>query len=357
MDGRYLTYYAKNSQGYTYTAVKPVHVTYDYPYPDVEGKDRIATSATAAKDAWPTGCSKAVFCSGDDYYDALSADYLAGALSCPVILLSPHTKYNTSAKAAVKALKVTYGYAVGGSLTKAMLTSAGITRYSRVTSAHDAASVSVGVLSYTLAHHLAKSPTSVMLSSSLGFADALGASAYIANKHLNIPVLFTQGRDSATKAASKIASLKTVKSLYVLGSTKVISSKAAKEAKSTYIRLWGTNRQQTAASVFATFAPKVASYNGSGHVTSVAVASSEAFPDALGAGAAQAHMGGVVLICPPTKVGPWTYRELKGGTITISGSAKRYTTSDLIPYLTNFEFYGHDTIASKVRYTISSYVR
>jgi hypothetical protein len=225
-----------------------------------------------------------------------------------------------------------------------------------VASGKDGATDAVQVLQYVLAHKLQAKPTSLLLSTTSGFADALGASAYSANKALNLPILFVNGKSDASKAAAEVKALGSVKSLYVLGSGSAVSSTAAKKVKSSYTRLWGSDRNQTAAAVFAYFSPKVAALNASKHITSVGIAAASNYPDALGAGAAQAHLGGVVLLTPPTSVASLLSKELKGGSYTVLGSKRSCKDVSLVKTLTNFEFYGNG-IALKVRDAISKYVR
>jgi putative cell wall-binding protein len=361
-NGKYLVYYAKNSVGYGYSNEVKVSVSADYPYPEVGGTNRLATSALTALDAWPTGVSKAVFASGAEFYDAECANYLAGALGCPILLVSATTSSNAPIKQAVAKLGIKSAYVVGGNCTASMMRSVGFSHYARVSSGRDGATDAVQVLQYVVSHKLEAKPSSLLLSTTSGFADALGASSYSATKALNLPILFVNGLNDASKAASEVKSLGSIKSLYVLGSTGAVSASAAKKVQSSCAkgvkatRLWGSDRNQTAAAVFASFAPKVATLNASKHLDSIGVAAGNNYPDALGAGAAQAHLGGAVLITPATSVAPWISRELTGGTITISGSKATYKLASLVKTLTNFEFYGQ-TISLKVRDSISKYVR
>jgi hypothetical protein len=355
-NGKYLVYYARNSVGYGYSNEVKITVKSSYPYPEVGGSSRIATSALTALDAWSTGVSKAVFCSGSDFYDADSASYLAGALDCPILLLSGTSSNNSPVKSAIKSLGIKSAYVVGGACTASMMKSVGISSYKRVSSAKDAPDVSSQVVSYVVKNKLASKPTSAILTTSSGFADALGAASYVANPALNMPLLFTKGANDSKVATSVAKSVGGFKSLYVLGSTSSVSAAAAKKVRSSYTRLWGSDRNQTAAAVFTYFSPKVAAANSSKHIDSIGIAAASNYPDALGAGAAEAHLGGVVLITPPATVGTLISKELRGGTYTVSGSKRACKDASLVKTLTNFEFYGW-TISLKVRQAISKYVR
>jgi C1A family cysteine protease/putative cell wall-binding protein len=342
--------------GYTYQNQIKISIKSAYPYPAVGGTNRLSTSAFTALDAWPGGADKAVFVSGSEFYDAECANYLAGALGCPILLVSPTTSLNTTIKSAAYELGVKSAYVVGGHCTLAMMKSVGFAKYTRVASGKDGATDAVQVLQYVVGHKLQAKPSSLLLSTTSGFADALGASSYSANKALNLPILFVNGKSNATKATAEVKSLGSVKNLYVLGSSGAVATNAAKKVKSSYTRLWGSDRNQTAAAVFACFSPKVAALNPSKHITSVGIAAASNYPDALGAGTAQAHLGGVVLLTPPTSVASLLSKELRGGSYTISGSKRVCKDTSLVKTLTNFEFYGTG-ITLKVRQAISKYVK
>jgi hypothetical protein len=356
-NGRYLRYYAQTASGVAYSNHVKITVLADSPvYPEVGGGSRVATSAQTALDAWPEGVGTAVFCSGADSYDAAAANYLAGALGCPILLLSSRASANASVKQAVAALGVKKAYTVGAACTRKMVASVGIQDPIRVAPTCDPATVAAKVVDYVVSSGLAASPTRVMLANSCSYADALGVSAYVANKALNIPILFTNGRSSAGRAAAEVKALKTVKTLYVLGSTASVSDKAAKKVKAGYFRVWGTNRNQTAAMAYTVFGAMVSDANASGHINSVGIVAGNNYPDALSAGAAQAHLGGVVMITPPTKVGPYLKYQLLGGGYSIANGQTACYDSSIVKTLTNFSFYGRG-IATAVRKAISYYVR
>jgi putative cell wall-binding protein len=357
LNGHYLAYWAKNATGYGYSpSIQRITVNYATPYPYLGGENRLDTSAQTALDAWsPTGCTSAVFAVGSEFYDALAGSYLAGILKCPVLLVSPTLSYNASVKAAAKTLGVRTAYVVGGKVTANMMASVGFTSYKRVSNGKDAATDAVDVIKYATTTLGQPRPTQVFLTTDSNFPDALGASAYSAQAQLNIPILFAKGLNDSTKAAAEVRALGSVKTLYVLGSSVAVSASAAQKVKSSYTRLGGADRNQTAAALYATFGPKVAALNASGRINSVGVASGQDFPDALGGGVAQAHLGGVLLINPGTVVSAYIKTELDGGSYTISG--KSYKVGALVKYLTNFNFYGQGTIDTATRDTISTYVR
>jgi putative cell wall-binding protein len=357
--GKKLRYYASNKVHTTHSNQVTISVKANPLYPTLGGKDRIATSAQTALNAWPEGSRYAVLAAGNDFKGALAASYLAGHLDAPVLLVSPQLKNNAPIKAALKTLKVSKVYVVGASVTTAMASSVGFASYTRVSKGSDGATEAADVVRYATSTLHKSKPASILLTTTTIFPDALGASAYAANPRLNTPILFVQGKDDAAKAVSLVKALGSVKTVYALGSTKVVSAQAvaqvkaaAKKAKS--VRLWGADRNLTAAAVFATFAPKVAALNASKHLDSVGIAVGMDFPDALGAGAAQARLGGAVMITPPTKVGVGVKKVLTGGTFKCGNTT--YRVSALHKHLVDFCFYGK-TMTPALKKTISAFIR
>jgi hypothetical protein len=354
-----LRYYATNSAGTTYSNVVTICVRPNSLYPILAGKDRYYTSALTALEAWTAGSKYAVLATGEDYKDALAANYLAGALDAPLLLLSPKVKHNVPVANALKKLGASKVYVVGGAVTKAMAASVGFKAATWVSKATDGLTEAVDVLKYVVSKLHRAAPTAVAITTTSGYADAVAASAYVANPGLNLPVLFVKGKDDASKAAAELQALGSVKTVYVLGSTKAVSARAAAALKSAagpsarMARLWGANRNLTAAAVFATFAPKVAKLDG-GHLASVGIVCDNAFADALGAGVAQAHLGGAVMPTPAAKVGTDVHAVLTGG--SFKSGTTTYQTPALQQYLTNFCFYG-STMSTAVRKAISGYVK
>jgi hypothetical protein len=349
-----LRYFATNQAGTVYSNTATITVRTSTSYPVLGGKDRIATSSLTALDAWPTGSKYAVLAIGSDFKDALVASYLAGWLDCPVLLVSAKTKDNAPIKATLTTLKVTKVYTVGSAVSDTIRKSVWTGSYTKVSpKGRDGVSEAIDVLRYVTATLKKPKPTSVLITTTSGYADAMAAAAYVANPKLNMPILYVKGKDDASKAAAEVKALGSVKTVYVLGSAKVVSVHAAKTIKSNYKRIWGADRNETAAAAFTTFSPKVAKLAKDGHLHSVGITAGN-WPDALGAGAAQAHLGGAVMITPSSKVGPDVKKVLTGGTFKCG--ATTYKAAPIQRYLTDFCFYGK-TITAKVRKTISGYIK
>jgi putative cell wall-binding protein len=355
-DGKALRYYATNASGTTYSKSILINVDPNSLYPTLGGTNRIGTSELAALDAWPTGSQYAVLANASDYKDALAASYLAGWLNAPVILVSSKTSSNGPAKTALKTLKVSKVYTVGAAITDKVRRSVWKGAYAEVSpNGQDGVTEAVDIVNYVTGTLNEPKPSAVLITTTSGYADAMGASSYAANTNLNMPILYVNGLDGASKAAAEVASLGSVRTVYVLGSTDAVSSAAAAEFTGVSVkRIYGANRQETAAATFATFSPLVAAANADGHLHSVGFVASSGFADALGAGAAEAHLGGVAMITPPTEVGPEVKAVLNGGTFTCGGTT--YKTTAIQEYLTNFCFYGK-TMSTSVRKTISSYIK
>jgi putative cell wall-binding protein len=354
-NGKALRYFATNSAGTGYSSSTLIHVSANSLYPTLGGSNRMGTSELTALDAWPTGSKYAVLAIASDYKDALAASYLAGWLNAPVLLVSPKLSTNKPIATAIKTLKVSKVFTVGAAVTDSIRKSVWKGSYSKVSpKGKDGVTEAIDIVKYVTGTLKKAKPTSVLVTTTLGYADAMGTAAYAANTHLNMPIFYVNGKNDASKAAAEVRALGSVKTVYILGSTAAVSASAAKKfTKVSVKRVYGATRQDTAAAVFATFSPLVAKAGG-GHLLSVGVVSSEGFADALGAGAAEAHLGGVVMITPPTKVGPEVRKVLDGGTFKCGVTT--YHAAAIQKYLTNFCFYGL-TMSTSTRKAISSYIK
>jgi hypothetical protein len=270
-----------------------------------------------------------------------------------VLLVSPQLKNNARIKATLKTLKVSKVYTIGAAVTDTIRKSVWTGSYTKVSKGKDGVTEAIDIVKYVTGTLKKAKPTSVLITTTSGFADAMGTAAYAANPKLNMPILYVNGKDDASKAASYVKSLGSVKTTYVLGSTVSVSAAAASKFPAVK-RVYGADRNATAAAAFATFSPMVAKANADGRLHSVGMAAASGFADALGAGAAQAHLGGAVMITPPTKVGGNVKAILRGG--TFKAGATTYKTAAIHKHLTGFCFYGQ-TISSPVKKTISGYIR
>ncbi|MGH9065242.1 MAG: cell wall-binding repeat-containing protein, partial [Acidimicrobiales bacterium] len=79
----------------------------------LQGANRYSTAAAMAEATFPKGSNVAVLASGDTFPDALSAAYLAGRMSAPV-LLSAKGSLPAETASALSALKVNQVDIVGG---------------------------------------------------------------------------------------------------------------------------------------------------------------------------------------------------------------------------------------------------
>jgi hypothetical protein len=357
-DGKRLRYYVEYRVGEkTYRKESnpvTIQVKPNSLYPTIGGPDRIATSAKTALDAWPSGSKYAVLAIGSDFKDALAASYLAGHLDAPVLLVSPQLKNNARIKATLKTLKVTKVYTIGAAVTDTIRKSVWTGAFEKVSSkGKDGVTEAIDIVKYVTGTLKKAKPTFVLITTTSGFADAMGTAAYAANPKLNMPILYVDGNNNASKASAFVKSLGSVKTTYVLGSTVSVSAAAAKKFPAVK-RVYGADRNATAAAAFATFSPMVAKANADGRLHSVGMAAASGFADALGAGAAQAHLGGVVMITPPAKVGTNVKAALNGGTFK-SGSTT-YRPVAVHKHLIDFCFYGL-TMNTAIKKTISGYIR
>jgi putative cell wall-binding protein len=353
-NGKRLRYYATNSVGTGYSNEATIAVNPNSLYPVLGGKDRLATSRLTALDAWPEGSKDAVLAIGSDFKDALAASYLAGWLEAPVLLVSATTKNNAPIKEALKTLKVSKVYTVGAAVTDTIRKSVWTGTTVKVSpKGKDGVTEAIDIVKYVTGTLKKAKPTSVLITTTSGFADAMGTAAYAANPKLNMPILYVNGKNDASKASAYVKSLGSVKTTYVLGSTVSVSAAAAKKF-SNVKRVYGADRNLTAAAAFETFSPMVAKANKDGHLHSVGIAAGSDFADALGAGAAQAHLGGAVMITPPTKIGEDVKAVLDGG--TFKSGVTTYKAPAIQKDLIDFCFYGL-TMSDSIKKSISGYIR
>jgi putative cell wall-binding protein len=140
----------------------------------------------------------------------------------------------------------------------------------------------------------ADSASSVVLSRSDDFADALVGTTLASTK--DGPLLFADGADLTPATVTEIQRvLPAGATVYLLGGTDAIPAPVVTTLTSlgyTPVRIAGADR----------FATSVANADALGDPTTVLLATGENFPDALTAGAAAAHLGGVVLLTDGTSL-------------------------------------------------------
>lgn len=249
------------------------------------GADRYGTARAIAAAAFPSGTSFAILAGGDQFADALSANYAAGISPQAPMLLTPPDQLSDQTLGALQDLKVQGVVIVGGpasvgaAVEKKLAQSgfqtrrlAGGNRYETSNVVDEAfGSQSVGTLN---------NDKTAIVASGESFPDALAAGPMAFARHF--PVVLTTSSSLAPEAAKSLHDL-AIKRAIIVGGTAAVSSDV--EAKLTaggvaIQRLSGPNRQATATAV-ANF--ELASLGFSG--ARVALARGDAFADSLGGAA------------------------------------------------------------------------
>lgn len=263
----------------------------------IAGADRFATAVAASVSTFPTSASAVVLANGDSFPDALVGVTLTAAIKAPLLLTSGATLPAVT-KTEIGRVLPAGGtvYLLGGTASvpdsiDAQLVSMGyhVTRYAGSDRFGTALAVAAAL----------GNPTTVMLVDGSTFADALAAGPAAA--HVHAAVLLTNGGSlPAADAAYLAAHHGTV---YGIGAGGHAADPAA-------IPVFGVgSSSSTSAAVAAKFfsAP-----------TTVGIATTASFPDALAGGAQVAHLGGPLLLNAPGAIDNQVAGYLTAHTPTIT---------------------------------------
>jgi hypothetical protein len=244
----------------------------------IAGADRFATAVAASVTTFPATASAVVLANGDSFADALVGVTLTAAMNAPLLLTSGATLPSVTKTEILRVLPSGGTvYLLGGTASvpnsiETQLTSMGYhaTRYAGADRFGTALAVAAAL----------GNPTTVMLVDGSTFADALAAGPAAAPVHA--AVLLTNGGSlPAADAAYLAAHHGTV---YGIGAAGHAADPAA-------IPVFGVSSpSSTSAAVAARFFPTP---------TTVGVATTVSFPDALAGGAQIAHLGGPLLLNAP----------------------------------------------------------
>ena len=268
------------------------------------GTDRYATAAMVAGATFTTA-DIVVLTTGQNFPDALSANFVAGVHKAPILLTTAQSlpQVTLDAMTALKTTKVVIlgGVSAVGSAVEDTLRSRGLTvsrihggnRYETASlAAQHAGTTAVGLLG---------AKRTAVVASGAQFADALGAGplAY-ANK---LPVLLTE-RDSLTEATRSALSNLAITQVILPGGTAAVSAATETAMRSMgidVVRLSGRDRTET-----ATLVAELAIANGFSK-KHVVLARGDGFADALGGGPhAGAELAPLVLTSSTNDLGSST---------------------------------------------------
>ena len=192
--------------------------SFDQATKRIAGETAEDTMQQIVQTAFPDPVDKVVLATSESYWDALSANSLAGSLNAPV-LLTHHNQLPAQTIAELKRLKTSKVVLCGGENAIS----------NDVVSQLKALNIEVERIAGTwasdtandIAKKLDKSDTAIV-ATSWGYEDALSAASYA---YANKAPIFLANYNSATLDASSIQTMKDkgVKKVYIVGGTSVVS--------------------------------------------------------------------------------------------------------------------------------------
>jgi hypothetical protein len=265
----------------------------------IAGADRFATAVAASVSTFPATASAVVLASGDSFPDALVGVTLTAAMNAPLLLTSGAALPSATKTEILRVLPAGGTvYLLGGTASvpnsvAAQLSAMGYhtTRYAGADRFGTALAVAAAL----------GNPTTVMLVDGSTFADALAAGPAAVQMHA--AVLLTNGSSLPAADATYLAGHHGT--VYGIGTAGHAADPAA-------IPVFGVgSSSSTSAAVAAKFFPAP---------TTVGVATSVSFPDALAGGAQIAHLGGPLLLNAPGAIDNQVagYLTVHAPTITVA---------------------------------------
>jgi putative cell wall-binding protein len=266
------------------------------------GENRIETAIQISKETFPTGAPAVVIASAADYADALCGIPLAQSYRAPILLSSPSFMSSALEKEIDRLLPdqgpcdiIVLGgeRAISPAVESRLATLAPNATVARL-SGPDRYATSVAI-----ARKLAERrglPSSVVVASGEGFADALAVSPYAARR--GVPVLLSRQARLPESTAAQIAEFAPGTVVLVGGEAALGSDvmSACKSLAPTVDRWWGPDRYATAASV-------VEHALAVGHTLQrPVIASGATFADAVPGGLLAARCNSVVVLTKPDRL-------------------------------------------------------
>lgn len=258
----------------------------------IAGQDRFETGALAAQRLWPLGADTVVLATGGDFPDALAGGAVAAAADAP-LLLTASAQLLPATAAALEALSPERVVILGGPAAVSPQVESQVRALSSRPSVERIAGASrfeTAELAAAAAGRSGSGP--VVVATGSDFPDAVAAGALLVTDPVVPVTLATRDRLMSPLQRGEQAVL--IGGPSVLGPA--VHEAASAQAGST-IRLEGNDRFSTSLAV----AEHVRSTQISGPVPLI-VASGQAYPDALSAGAVAARLGGVLLLTPAAGV-------------------------------------------------------
>ncbi len=258
----------------------------------IEGPDRYATAAAAARSAWPDGADTVIVASGEQWPDALAAAPLSQHLDAPV-LLAPADRIGPAAAEAITALGPETIVLLGGAqaLSSAVATEAAAAASIETTMVARIAGINRYETAALIAREIGPGSGQVIFVNGETYPDAVSASAYAAATAS--PILLVQRSTLPTQTAAFLDdNAGDLTDAYAIGGPAVISEPLLNSALRTRVRtewLYGADRYATNLKVVKRFWP-------SGDVRPF-VATGSDFPDALVAGSIAGRTDEPIVLC------------------------------------------------------------
>jgi putative cell wall-binding protein len=283
------------------------------------GPDRFGTAAAIAQATFPQGATDAVIASGAAFPDALSASYLAGRLTSPVLLTFadsvPSETLSALSALGVQTISIIGGPAAVSANVQSALEAAGY-RVRRLAGADrfaTAATVAEAFSSATVGS-LGSGGSTAIVASGVNFADALaGSPLSFAGA---FPTLLTDPASLSSATASALSTLG-IKQVLLLGGTSAVSGAVASSISGMGIavtRVGGADRTQTA-SMIADLELTQLGWSGA-HAN---LARGDGFADALGGGPhAGVEKEPILVTESPDSLGPFTTMWLQQNSSTLT---------------------------------------
>lgn len=283
------------------------------------GDNRYETAAAIAQATFPSGARVAVLASGEGFADALAASYMAGRLDAP-LLLTAQAGLSTATESQLKGMNVSGVTIVGGNVavSEAVATRLRDLGYTvdRVSGGdrYATARAIAELFPSDFVGSLGDGGRTAIVASGAKFPDALAGAPI--SYSASFPVLLTPAATLARDTSAAFSKLG-IEQVVLLGGPAAVSDSVEQSIRNrgiTVIRLFGDNRQETAAQV-ADFAVTTLGWSAA-HVN---LARGDDFADALAGGPHEGvEKAPVLLTLSPTQLGATASQWLRAHQDTVA---------------------------------------
>jgi N-acetylmuramoyl-L-alanine amidase/putative cell wall-binding protein len=257
----------------------------------IEGPDRYATAAEAARTAWPSGAETVIVASGEQWPDSLAAAPLSRKLDAPV-LLSPAAGLASATAEAIASLGPERIVMLGGeqALASIVASEAAAAASIETTMVDRIAGEDRYETAARVADEVGTASRRALIVSGEAFPDAVSASSYAART--GTPILLTRRSTLPSATAGFLeANAGSISGAIVVGGPAAVADSLVTGLRRTVpiSRVHGRDRYETNLQMVKTYWP-------SGPIRPF-VATGTNFPDALVAGSIAGRAGQPVVLC------------------------------------------------------------